>query len=156
MKKIEGNEVSELLRGAGSDFEGEKPKKFRVTVKMKKPWVLVTQWAKKHYKPVEQCCCIGFKAEHLKQIVQVCKDIECTAKKKGEQFRWRIYNSKFRQYTFVLMVFCGGGKEGADLAHKRGLLLTQRYLKELNLLYWVNYKSEMEKHQTGEPVSGYK
>jgi len=112
--------------------------------------------AKKNYKPVDQCCCIGFKAQHLKRIVKVCKDTEHTSKRKGERvpFRWRIYNSKFpKQYDFILMIFCGGGKEGADLAHQRGELFVKRYLADLNLLYWINYKSEMEKHQIGEPLT---
>jgi len=111
--------------------------------------------AKERYNPVDQCCCIGFKAQHLKRIVKVCKDTERTSKKKGEHppFKWQIYNSKFpQQYDFILMIFCGGGKEGADLAHKRGELFVKRYLADLNLLYWVNYKPEMEKHQVGEPA----
>lgn len=122
----------------------------------------ILQKAHEKYKPIDQCCCIGFKAEHLKRIAKVCKDIA----KKDKTFRYQIYNSKFKAYDFILMVFCGGGKEGADLAHKRGTWLVKKAFGDFieaengkvrfmpwGLLYWVNYKSEMEKHQAGEPVN---
>jgi len=118
--------------------------------------------AKENYNPVDQCCCIGFPAERLKAIAKICKDIA----KKDKTFKYRIYNSKFPIYNFILMVFCGPGKEGADLAHKRGTWLVKKAFtdceynengevssrKSWGLLYWVNYKSEMEKHQVGEPA----
>lgn len=116
----------------------------------------------KKEKQVDQCCCIGFKAERLRAISKICQDIA----KRDQTFRYKIYNSKFPIYDFILILFCGPGKEGADLAHRRGTwLLTKAFVdreydedgkeisrKSWGLLYWVNYKSEMEKHRVGATV----
>lgn len=101
--------------------------------------------AKKNYKPVDQCCCIGFHAEHLSRIAKVCKNIA----EKDPTFKFRIYNSKFKQYDFLLIVF----SETVDQSHKRGVWLVKKAFPEFNLCYWIQYKTEIEKHQAGEPIN---
>lgn len=92
------------------------------------------------YKPKDQCACIGFKGEMLEKIAKVCSDIA----KKDSTFKYRILNSKFPQYDFLLVVFTGPGKEGANLAHKRATWLVKKAFPEFSLCYWVKYAKDVK------------
>jgi hypothetical protein len=81
------------------------------------------------YKPVQWAVCIGFDGEHLAEIKPEVERL----KKKYPQQEFRIYNSKFPQYTFLLVTFA----EDRDKAHQIGLALVKKELPQhLNLLYW--------------------
>lgn len=81
------------------------------------------------YKKTEWAICIGFRGEHLKEIEPVVERL----KKKYPHQEFRIYNSKFPQYTFLLVTFA----EDRDSAHKIGLALVKKELPQnLNLCYW--------------------
>lgn len=92
------------------------------------------------YKKKDQCAIIGFKGEMLEKIAKVCSDIA----KKDSTFKYRILNSKFPQYDFLLVLFTGPGKEGADLAHKRATWLVKKAFREYNLCYWVKYAKDVK------------
>jgi len=97
------------------------------------------------YKPKDQCACIGFLGEHLEKISKVCADIA----KKDSTFRYAILNSKFPQYTFILVIFTGPGKEGADLAHKRATWLVKKAFPEFSLCYWIKYAKDVSDQAVG-------
>jgi len=81
------------------------------------------------YTKVEWAVCIGFSGEHLAEITP---EVERLRKKYPAQ-EFRIYNSKFPQYTFLLVTFA----DDRDQAHKIGLALVKKELPQhLNLLYW--------------------
>lgn len=85
------------------------------------------------YKKTEWCVCIGFKGEHLKTIAPIVERL----KKEYPKQKYRIYNSKFPQYTFLLVAFA----EDRDQAHKIGMALVKKELPaHLNLCYWCKEK----------------
>lgn len=82
------------------------------------------------YKKTEWAVCIGFGGEHLAEIAAVVERL----KKQYPEQEFRIYNSKFPQYTFLLVTFA----KDRDSAHKIGLSLIRKHLpKHLNATYWV-------------------
>lgn len=72
---------------------------------------------------------MGFKAKDKDRIMKVCREIY----EKDKSFVWAVNPSKFDKYDYVLRI----KSEDLDTAHKRGLLLTRKYLEDLNLSYWV-------------------
>jgi hypothetical protein len=81
------------------------------------------------YKKTEWAICIGFDGQHLAQITPEVERL----KKQYPKQEFRIYNSKFPQYTFLLVTFA----ETRDQAHKIGLALVKKELPQsLNLCYW--------------------
>ena len=82
------------------------------------------------YKKTEWAVCIGFDGSMLKEVEPIVEKL----KKKYPDQTFRIYNSKFPQYTFLLVTFA----KDRDSAHKIGLALVRKELpKSLNLCYWV-------------------
>jgi hypothetical protein len=81
------------------------------------------------YEKTQWAVCIGFNGEHLAKIRPVVERL----KKQYPDQEFRIYNSKFPQYTFLLVTFA----KDRDSAHKIGLALVKKELPlELHLLYW--------------------
>lgn len=77
----------------------------------------------------EWACCIGFMGEHLKEIAPIVEKL----KKEFPEQKYHIYNSKFPQYTFLLVAFA----EDRDSCHKIGMALVKKHLpSRFNLLYW--------------------
>lgn len=73
---------------------------------------------------------IGFKGEHLKEIAPIVEKLKAEFPEQG----YNIMNSKFKQYTFLLVAFA----DDRDSAHKIGLSLVRKHLPaHLNLLYWI-------------------
>ncbi len=74
--------------------------------------------------------CIGFMGEHLKEIAPIVEKL----KKKYPEQGYNIVNSKFPQYTFLLIAFA----PDRDAAHKIGMALVKKELPaHLHLLYWL-------------------
>jgi len=85
----------------------------------------------------EWIVCIGFKGEHLKEIDPIVE----TLKAQYPEQNYYIANSKFSQYTFILI--CRANTR--DDAHKIGLALVKKHLpSHLNLLYWVKEKKLLD------------
>lgn len=81
------------------------------------------------YKKTEWVVLIGFKGEHLEEIAPIVEKL----KQKYPEQGYNIMNSKFPQYTFLLVAFA----EDRDSAHKIGMALVKKELPtHLNLLYW--------------------
>jgi len=81
------------------------------------------------YKKVQWAVCIGFGGEHLAEIAPIVERL----KKQYPEQEFRIYNSKFPQYTFLLVTFA----KDRDSAHKIGMALVRKELPlHLNLCYW--------------------
>ena len=77
----------------------------------------------------EWAICIGFDGSALKEIEPIVDKL----KKEYPDQKYRIYNSKFPQYTFLLVAFA----PDRDSAHKIGMALVKKHLPaHLNLLYW--------------------
>lgn len=77
----------------------------------------------------EWAVCIGFMGEHLQEITPIVEKL----KKKYPEQRYNIVNSKFPQYTFLLIAFA----KDRDAAHKIGMALVKKELPgHLHLLYW--------------------
>lgn len=78
----------------------------------------------------EWVICIGFMGEHLKEIAPIVEKL----KKEYPEQRYNIVNSKFPQYTFLLIAFA----PDRDSAHKIGMALVKKELPaHLHLLYWL-------------------
>lgn len=73
---------------------------------------------------------IGFKGEELKEkIAKIVSDIS----QKDHSFRYRIMNCPTPTFDYILSIF----SLDKDIAHKRGMLFTKKYLKEFSLYYWI-------------------
>lgn len=73
--------------------------------------------------------CIGFMGENLKEIAPIVEDL----KKRFPEQQFNILNSKFPQYTFLLIAFA----PDRDSAHQIGMALVKKELPaHLHLLYW--------------------
>jgi len=80
---------------------------------------------------------IGFKGEHLKEIAPIVERL----KEKYPEQGYNIVNSKFPQYTFLLVCFA----DDRDSAHKIGTALVKKELPtHLNLLYWIKEVKSLE------------
>jgi len=72
---------------------------------------------------------IKFEPKDYDRILKVLEDTKETAKKRGEEFSYNIVGNTVLIYS-----------NSKDIAHKRGLLFTKKYLKDLNLFYNVEWK----------------
>jgi len=76
------------------------------------------------------CVLIGFKADHLHEIVPIVKRLKQEYPKQG----YNIMNSRFPQYDFILVCFA----DDRDEAHKIGMALVKKILPQhLHLTYWI-------------------
>lgn len=91
--------------------------------------------------------CIGFKGEHLKEIAPIVERL----KKEYSEQGYNIVNSKFPQYTFLLVCFA----DDRDSAHQIGMALVKKELPaHLNLLYWVKEAKSLETMTHPSPSTG--
>jgi hypothetical protein len=77
--------------------------------------------------------CIPIKNEHKDRIIALLNEIEITAEKKGQKFNWYLQKSNIKNADHVIVV----ESQTEEQAHKRGLLITKRYAKDLKLYYWI-------------------
>ena len=80
--------------------------------------------------------CFAFPSEIIYKVQKVLSDIGI----KDESFIWRITESKsqrqrVKKYPFEYIAVIES--ETKDKAHKRGLWLTKKALRDYGLLYWV-------------------
>ena len=80
--------------------------------------------------------CIGFSEEIKGNFEDICEDIA----ERDKSFKYRIYESYFPRYDFVLVIF----SESKDQAMQRGEWFKRVFKRELgvDLLYWVKEKKE--------------
>lgn len=91
----------------------------------------------------EWCVCIGFDGSALKEIAPIVEKL----KKQYPKQKYRIYNSKFPQYTFLLVAFA----EDRDQAHKIAMALVKKELPaHLNLCYWCKEMKSLKDVVKGE------
>jgi hypothetical protein len=99
--------------------------------KIDKKTIEVSKKLEKDLKPLKReiyTTCIGFNKKDLEKIEKICRDIF----EKDPTFKYRIYQSFFKKYDFILTFF----STSRNQAHKRGTWFVKKAGIE-GLLYWV-------------------
>lgn len=80
-------------------------------------------------------CCVGFSGDELKERI---KKIATDTFEKDNSFKWKIYQSYFKDYDYVFIVY----SNNKDQAMQRGAWMKKVLKKEFNVdvFYWVKKK----------------